>query len=449
MRPRAFFILFVLSACGQHASSMPPPPVEAPAIHYLDAKGQEVTSVYYLDPVVVRLTGLPPGAAVTITAEMTPWKSEVTFTAAGDGTVDTGRDAPTSGSYPGVDADGLFWSMNTPTFDYAKSTDVVFTVKNSTSSILTSTLSRPYSVPGAKQVAVDDPKLVGTLLLPPGNGPFAAMLAFGGSEGGLSGGTLYADELVPLGYAVLAVAYFGAPGVPADLKDIPLEYLDRALDWLEQRPEVDKRRVGVIGGSRGGELALLIAARRPELKAAIADAPSSYAWGAVAGDGAAWTVGGAPVPYVPSRAVAGTAVVTPDGMDAIAYTPMFVSDVTMASAAELEAARIKVEASGASVALYGGADDQLWPSCQFIRTAMDRLAASGHTASHADQSTCFADTGHLVNGVGLPTTWLAFSPDPVGQGIIALGGTPAGSAHAGRARQQKVRDFLAQVLAPL
>jgi hypothetical protein len=51
-----------------------------------------------------------------------------------------------------------------------------------------------------------------------------------------------------------------------------------------------------------------------------------------------------------------------------------------------------------------------------------------------------------VGSVGYPTTWSAFAVS-FGE-ALALGGTPTGTAHAGRLRQTKVRAFLARTLGP-
>jgi dipeptidyl aminopeptidase/acylaminoacyl peptidase len=47
------------------------------------------------------------------------------------------------------------------------------------------------------------------------------------------------------------------------------EDLERAVVWLQARPEVDPRRVGVIGHSVGAGAALLLATRRQDLLAAV------------------------------------------------------------------------------------------------------------------------------------------------------------------------------------
>ena len=47
------------------------------------------------------------------------------------------------------------------------------------------------------------------------------------------------------------------------------EDLEHALDWLARQPQVDARRLGVVGHSVGAAAALLVAARRPGLGAVV------------------------------------------------------------------------------------------------------------------------------------------------------------------------------------
>ena len=87
-----------------------------------------------------------------------------------------------------------------------------------------------------------------------------AVIVVGGSEGGLH--ERDAQVLAQSGFTVLALAYFGAPSVPPSLHDISLEYFSRAIDLLISlgaKPGL----VGMLGGSRGGEAALAVAARPP------------------------------------------------------------------------------------------------------------------------------------------------------------------------------------------
>lgn len=456
---RCFLFCALALACGQPAvipdSGTPDagapdsgtPDAGTPTLRFiLVADGGDVGSVTLYDAVGVQVSGLPPGASVALTATMAPWSSLATFTAAADGTVSTARDAPGTGSsWSGVDVDGPFWSMNTTQFAFAMSSDVAFQVLVGGEVVAMRTLQRPYFPEGVRQIAPDAGTFYGQLYVPPGSGRRPALIAFGGSEGGISGGVDSAGELLPMGYAVLAIAYFGAPGLPQNLDSIPLEYFDGVLAWLKQQPDVDPARLGVMGASRGGELALILAARYPELKAVVADVPSGYAWGRTAAtDGPAWTSGGQPVPWIPWHGRMADPVTEPGGGTAYSERAVFLDDLAKSTPDQLDAGRTKVENAGASIAMFAGEADQLWPSCPMAQVAMDHLVSSGHTASHTDLLRCYPDAGHLLAPLGLPTTWSRFSPSDFGD--LDLGGTPEGNAHAGRARHEEVRAFLGTTL---
>jgi len=107
--------------------------------------------------------------------------------------------------------------------------------------------------------------LVGTLFCPDTSGPHPAVITLGGVGGGLREGG--AEALASEGFA--ALAYFGLEGLPRELVEIPLEYFARAIAWLKSQPEVDAKRIAVVGNPKGGELALLLGATYPKEVRAI------------------------------------------------------------------------------------------------------------------------------------------------------------------------------------
>ncbi|WP_422772085.1 alpha/beta fold hydrolase [Plantactinospora sp. WMMC1484] len=87
-----------------------------------------------------------------------------------------------------------------------------------------------------------------------------------------------AEDLAELGYAVLTYTArgFGRSGGQIHLDNPDYEVRDaaRLLDWLAQRPEIRRDadgdpRVGVVGGSYGGALALLLAAQDQRVDAIV------------------------------------------------------------------------------------------------------------------------------------------------------------------------------------
>ena len=74
------------------------------------------------------------------------------------------------------------------------------------------------------------------------------------------------------GYKVLALALRGWLGSDGD-SDQGLRQPDdvvAAIDWLRRLPSVDPDRIGLIGASMGGQVALLAAARRPAIRCVAA-----------------------------------------------------------------------------------------------------------------------------------------------------------------------------------
>src|SRR6266540_3724877 len=96
---------------------------------------------------------------------------------------------------------------------------------------------------------------------PDGGRLVPGLLLLGGAEGGM-----HEDDAALLaahGYAALALAYYGLPGLPATLQNIALEYFEAALTFLQRHPHVRGDRFAVMGASKGGEAALLVAASPP------------------------------------------------------------------------------------------------------------------------------------------------------------------------------------------
>jgi dienelactone hydrolase len=377
------------------------------------------------------------------------YTSSATFRAGDDGTLGLATAAPESGSYSGVDPDGIFWSMTTPDPSQLESPEIALTATaDGGEQLATATLTRYWSSDGMTKTTVNDHGLVGVLVVPPGSGKRPAIITFGGSEGGLESGQRLAEYWASLGYVSLGLAYFGAPGLPKELAEIPLEYFGTALAWLKERPEVDPARLGVMGSSRGGELALLLGATYADLRAVVAVVPSGLAWPGLTSDmslKAAWTQGGKDVAYVPPSG-AQPSTTKLDGTAVYSTRPMFAADLAAAPSASTKAATIAVEKAQASILMLAADDDQMWPSCAFAKVAHDRLVAASHASTHADDFVCYPNAGHSITAPGLPTTYQdkIFVPDM--NVWFALGGTPVGIAHAARDADTRIRRFLAQTL---
>jgi dienelactone hydrolase len=291
---------------------------------------------------------------------------------------------------------------------------------------------------GVRTIVVREDGLVGTLFLPASRPPYPVVIALGGSGGGI-----FAMPALPLashGIAVLAMAYFGMERLPAELKRIPLEYFGSAIEWLRGRDELRPGVIGVVGGSRGGELALLVAATYPDIKAVVGWAPSGVMYGGLsrgaAGPVAAWCRGGRDLPFA---GFDGSAVDW--NRRPIRFTPGFVaalSDTTTVSAAE-----IPVERINGPVLLISGSDDQVWPSSLLSEVAVRRFRERGHR--FPVEHVCYEGAGHAIVP---PHPFASFGPThfihPVTGYDFELGGTPELNAKASVDSWQRILRFLDQ-----
>jgi carboxymethylenebutenolidase len=115
--------------------------------------------------------------------------------------------------------------------------------------------------------------------LPPGDGPFPALIVIH-EWWGLNDWIRYnADAFANKGYAALAIDLYKGKstknsdeahelmrGLPPDrvIKDLQAAYL-----FLQNNPKVDKKKIGVIGWCMGGGYALQAATSLPKIKAAV------------------------------------------------------------------------------------------------------------------------------------------------------------------------------------
>jgi dienelactone hydrolase len=287
--------------------------------------------------------------------------------------------------------------------------------------------------------------LSGVLVTPADGVPEAGVILVGGSEGGWH--ERDAVVLAGQGFAVLALAYFGAPGVPPVLKDIPLEYFFRGVDVLQ---EAGARRLGILGGSRGGEAALLVASHDPRIAAVVSVVGSGvvtqgidYSLGRVdlimGTPTVAWTLAGEALPALPNRVTEGFAAAVAGGGPVrlgSQYAPL------PRDAEELEAISIPVERSRAAVLLITGDRDAMWDSPAYHAVTAARLEAARHPRSW--HHVVLPGAGHGIAGPpGDPIT-STVSPGP---GVsFELGGDPAATTAARAEAWRLTVEFLTDQL---
>jgi len=238
------------------------------------------------DPISIAVRGLSAGQNVSLNVNGkdqfgNTWSSNASFRADGAGTVDPSRDAPVEGSYKGVDQSGLFWSL-TPQpvgemispFPIIRSFTITLSINGQ--EIASQRIDRIGRIDLDREEITGE--VTGVFFKPKEIiKPTPSLILLGGSEGGYNEGwamVIASKTRLP----TLALAYFGVNGLPRTLQNIPLETIELAMAWLGKQPNVVPDRFGVIGASRGGELAILAASVFPQIKAVVGYTPSGVVW---------------------------------------------------------------------------------------------------------------------------------------------------------------------------
>jgi dienelactone hydrolase len=269
------------------------------------------------------------------------------------------------------------------------------------------------------------------------------LVAFGGSGGGLGPAAAWAPILASHGMAVLAIAYFGAPGLPQSLVGIEVETVGRAVGWLLGRGDVVPGTVAVMGMSRGSELALLASVLLDSVGPVVAFAPSGVSWAGLDAQGPvdapAWTYGGQEIPYARIGASARTGqrpTSTP-----LALRPAF--ETALREEAMITRAEIPVEAAKGPILMVSGEDDAMWPSTWMGEIAERRAAR--HGLAPQVRHLRYPDAGHVCAGVpGTPV--ITEVRHPMTGGYYSFGGTRAGNAAARAQSWPQVVAFLRDAL---
>ena len=208
------------------------------------------------------------------------------------------------------------------------------------------------------------------------------VVAFGGGGGGNDWSRTYLkgkrDSLNKKGYAVLAIGYFKSSGTPTNLDRISLDAIRDSILSVAQHPKIDKSRIILMGGSRGGELVLNLASRYNDFKGVIAMSTSNVSFPALtwSANTSSWTFKNQEVPYVPAP----LKTISP-ALKGDLYTAhnMMLEDKEAVKKAEIE-----VENINGSILLISGTNDDQWPATKMSDQIVKRLQQNNfkHYYSH-------------------------------------------------------------------
>lgn len=378
------------------------------------------------EPLKISLTGLRQDQRITIKAACeddrgVSWSSQATYAADEKGIIDMAKERPLSGSYEQVDVMGLFWSMKPDTGKEAPSNfrkenlepvRIRLTLESGGTTIDSLELQRIYLDPGVTVETLDQEGLVGRFFLPPPTQARPCVIVLGGSDGSLQEDI--AAILASRGYASLALAFFKARGLPDELVEVPLETIERAIAWLQDRDEVDGDRLAVMGRSKGAELAVLAGATLSQLKAVISVCGSGLVWQGISADPrsrevkSSWTWRGKPFPFLPMK-MGFTTIVKMIWSDKSGKpaSPLSMYEGGLKDREAVDNAAIPVEKINGPVIFISGGQDKVWPSGRMAEMALHRLAFHNHPFKYKHLH--YKGAGH---GIGLP-----FRPTTIHQSV--------------------------------
>ncbi len=197
------------------------------------------------------------------------------------------------------------------------------------------------------------------------------IVAFGGGGGGNDWSRNYLkekrDSLNSKGFAVLAIGYFKSNGTPTNLDRISLDAIHDTILSVAQHPKIDKTKIILMGGSRGGELALNLASRYTDFKGVIAMSTSNVSFPALtwSANTSSWTYKNKEVNYVPAT----LKTILP----ALKHDLYTAYSMMLEDKAAVKKAEIAVENINGYILLISGKNDDQWPATEMSDQIVKRL----------------------------------------------------------------------------
>lgn len=201
------------------------------------------------------------------------------------------------------------------------------------------------------------------------------VVGLGGSEGGNAWASDHwkrtRDQFLAKGYAFLALGYFGMSGTPDTLDRIPIDAVHEAIKKACQDPRIAKNKIAIVGGSRGGDLALLLGSYYPDISCVVALVPSHVVFPGhtMHFSTSCWTKDGEALPFVPVNEASVPYLIKGDLRKTF-------ETMLQDSTAERTAA-IKVEQIKGPVLLLSATNDEITPSTPSCDAMMVRLKKNG------------------------------------------------------------------------
>ena len=197
------------------------------------------------------------------------------------------------------------------------------------------------------------------------------VVGLGGSEGGNAWSSDYwkktRDQFIEKGYAFLAIGYFGAKGTPVSLEKIAIEDVYNAIKEAVKNKNIDSKKIAIVGGSRGADLALLLGSyyRNIDCIVGIVASNVSFPGNTNHFSTSSWTYENKELPFVPVNDDAVPFLMKRDLRGAF--------EAMLKDTLAEEKALIKVEKINGPILLVSATKDEICPSTPMADKMISRL----------------------------------------------------------------------------
>lgn len=201
------------------------------------------------------------------------------------------------------------------------------------------------------------------------------IVGFGGSEGRNAWSSDFwkktRNQFLEKGYAFLAIGYFGCKDTPDTLNRIAFDKVYKAIQKAAGHRKVNRKKIALIGGSRGADLALLIASYYKDIDAVVSIVGSSAVFPGHTSHYSTpcWTYKGKDLPFLPVNEAA--VPFLKKGNLRRTFEAMLTDTVAR------EAAAIPVEKINGPVLFLSATRDQVCPSTPMAEQMTVRLKQKG------------------------------------------------------------------------
>lgn len=206
------------------------------------------------------------------------------------------------------------------------------------------------------------------------------VVGLGGAEGGNAWASTHWEKIrnqfIDKGYAFLAVGYFNCVGTPKQLDQIEIENIYKAITLAKRNPKINAKKVAIVGGSRGADLALLLGSFYRDISCVIGLSASHVVFPGhtQAFTTSCWTYHGKALPFVPVSEAAVPFLMKGDLRRTF--------ETMLLDTTAVRKAVINLENINGPILLLSGRFDEIIPATSMAEKMVERLKANHFKFAH-------------------------------------------------------------------